>query len=185
MGQTDFDYGWNASDAAQPDPNENPGAAFDALPSSQDCDGSLICERCGKFHGRCSQATAIKENNMALPTGGGSTQTSRSNQTGLPKLALSDLSRTPKEAKIGGVKIVEGNFGTQVLVRLAIGGESRLWYLTANMKKNPNYKALIDKFGNEENDWVNQAILLSIVTDDVTEQQFIRVTFPTGKAGRS
>lgn len=116
---------------------------------------------------------------MALPTGGNSNSGSRrADRGGVPKLQITDLSRTPKEAKITGVKAVEGQYGAQVLCKLAIGGESRLWYLTADIKKNPNYKLLIDKFGTEENDWMNQTILLGTVTDDVTEQAFIRVTFP-------
>ena len=123
-----------------------------------------------------------------LPTNGGSAP--RTKRAGaLPYIKNEQLSTTPKTAKILAVKVVDGRFGQQVLLKLAFEGGT--WFLGLNTKvndngqyRNPNYKLLIDKFGPDENNWVDQSILLFLEQDDFSGQYFMRADFPTTTAAK-
>ncbi len=93
------------------------------------------------------------------------------------RLRVEDLSTTPRDAKIIAVKAdLEGRFGAQVIAKLAVNGDTKFWYLS--IKKNPNYKLLVEKFGHDENDWAGQKILLATQQDEFSDQYFVRVSFP-------
>jgi hypothetical protein len=99
------------------------------------------------------------------------------------RLHQTDLSKTPREGKIIMVKAdPNGRFGAQVICKVAVNGEIKFWYL--DIKKNPNYRLLVEKFGNDENDWVNQKILLGLDLDEFSDNYFVRVSFPATEKGR-
>jgi len=107
------------------------------------------------------------------------TKTKRSGK-GIPYITTDDLSRQPKEAKILDVRTdSENKFGPRVILKVAMDGKT--WFFGVNIKKNPNYKLLLDKLGREENDWVGQKLLLNLEQDEFTENYYPRVTFPTVK----
>ena len=157
---------------------------IDSLPSQQTeaCGGTVECRACGKFHGWCDELTKNKENITMLPQAEGSTsnRASRGDNNKSNRLRVEDLSTTPREGKIVAVRAdLQGKYGAQVIVKLAVGGETKFWYL--DIKKNPNYKLLTAKFGHDENEWVGQKILLGTEKDDFTDNYFVRVSFPISK----
>lgn len=102
-------------------------------------------------------------------------------RTGVPFLTSEDLSKSPKEGKILGVRHdPENKFGPAVLVKLALDGKAFMW--TLRVKKNPNLQLLIGKFGRDENDWVGQKIRLYLELDEFSEQYFPRVQFTDEKS---
>lgn len=162
MNDTDFTYGYGAEQ-------------YDPETPLLDCTGSVICSKCGKFHGYCDTINQLKEKQM-LPNpdqeqGGSTRKTSN-------RLHVSDLSKQPREAKIVMVKAdPKGRYGPQVICKVAVNGEVKFWYL--DIKKNPNYKLLVSQFGNDENDWAGQKILLGTEQDEFSDNFFVRVSFPT------
>lgn len=162
MTDTDFNYGANEQ--------------YDPETPLLDCTGRVQCTKCGKFFGYHDSITQLQEKQM-LPnpesagSGGGKTQKPSN------RLQTTDLSRQPREAKIVMVKSdPSGRYGAQVICKIAVNGEVKFWYL--DIKKNPNYKLLVDKFGNDENDWVSEKILLGVEKDDFSDNLFVRVSFP-------
>lgn len=116
--------------------------------------------------------------NMLPQSGGGASNptTQKSDRGGLPRLDVSMLSaRQEKEFKIQSVRAEEGKFGTQVSLKGSLEGTTVMWYLS--IKNNPCYDALVEKFGQEENDWAGQLVLLHIEQDKHTEKWYPRVTF--------
>ena len=111
-----------------------------------------------------------------LPNPDQAPQRGANNQRKSNRLRVEDLSHEPREAKILAVKAdPDGRFGAQVIAKIAVNGEIKFWYL--DIKKNPNYKHLVGKFGNDENDWAGQRILLGLEQDNFSDNWFIRVTF--------
>lgn len=101
---------------------------------------------------------------------GGSQKTSN-------RLRSEDLSKEKRDAKILAVKAdPDGRYGAQVIVKVAVNGGVKFWYL--DIKKNPNYKLMVEKFGNDENDWVDARIQLDLEQDGFSDNWFIRVHFP-------
>jgi len=93
------------------------------------------------------------------------------------------LTQQPKEAKILDVRLdSENKFGPRVILKIAIGGSTR--FFGVNLKKNPNYQILLDKFGRDENEWVGQKILIGLEKDEFTENYYSRITFPTSAKGK-
>jgi hypothetical protein len=118
-----------------------------------------------------------------LPTADQEQKQTRRTGKGIPYVTTEDLSRSAKEAKIMDVRADnENKFGPRIILKIAMDGKT--WFFGVNLKKNPNYKILLDKFGREENDWVGQKILLSLEQDEFTENYYARVTFPTGGKGK-
>lgn len=118
-----------------------------------------------------------------LPSSSGSSAPTGRKPGGMRYLKNEDLSTQPKEAKIIAVKGDPDNkFGARVILKMALNGETMFWGV--NIKKNPCYQTLEQKFGLDENDWVNQKVLLHLEQDEFSGSYFPRVTFPTGKAGK-
>jgi hypothetical protein len=181
---TEFNFGWNAEQ-----PTQENATAWDQDTLDELWAALFELEARARWIGnRVSELMLLlKEKNM-LPRSDSNDNSSQNSggrrggsQDGLPRLTTKMLNRTPREARIIAVRALEGKFGPQVLLKLALDGQSVLWYL--GVKNNPCFKALEHEFGNEENDWAQKTILLHNEQDEVTEQYFMRVTFPKeGKA---
>lgn len=112
-----------------------------------------------------------------LPSAHGGTQQGPKKQGGMVYLTNDMLSKQPKAGKILAVKVdTEGKFGTRVVCKLAFDGKTIFYGI--NIAKNPNYELMTARFGQDENDWVGQGILLGLEKDDFSDQYFVRVSFP-------
>lgn len=107
--------------------------------------------------------------------------TRRKRQTGGMKYLTNDnLSKEEKDAKILGVRYDgENRFGPRVILKIDLSGDVLFWGV--NIRKNPNYKMLVDRFGRDENDWVGENIKLFLEKDDFSESYFPRVEFGSKK----
>ena len=180
MADTDFEFGYNETDTEQ---TTEPDTSND----DNRCMAPIYCPACRRRHGLCSEVEAQLKGENMLPQADGNSSSgnssSRRRSGGLRYLKIEDLSKTPREAKILAVKAQEdGRFGAAVVIKLALEGNTMFW--TVNVKRNPNYRLLVDKFGQEENDWAGQKILLNLEADEFSDQLFPRVGFPT-EAGKS
>lgn len=157
MSDTDFEFGANTQEGS-------------------DCGGTVECSVCGKFHGWCNELDKLKENKM-IPSSGEAGSTGRRGGTS-NRLTAADLSKEPRDAKILAARYeAEGKFGKpQVIVKMAINGTIRFWYL--DMKKNPNLQLLIEQFGKNENDWAGERILMGLEEDPFHDTWYPRVSFP-------
>lgn len=165
MNDTDFNYGANEQ--------------YDPETPLLDCTGRVQCTKCGKFFGYHDSITQLQEKQMLPNPDSTSGSSSGGGRTQKPsnRLHVNDLSKQPRDAKIVMVKAdPSGRYGPQVICKIAVNGEIKFWYL--DIKKNPNYKLLVDKFGNEENDWAGEKILLGTEQDSFSDNYFIRVSFP-------
>jgi hypothetical protein len=141
----------------------------------EECSGTVECRSCNKFHGWCDEVTAKLKGEQMLPTA--DQPTGRTGRAKTNRLRPEDLNAQPREAKIKMVKAdPDGKFGSQVIVKLAVNGEVKFWYIS--LAKNPNYKILTEKFGHDENDWAGETILLGTEKDEFSDNLFIRVSFP-------
>lgn len=165
---TDFTFGLN-----------EPAETIDqriAREYAERCMHSVNCTNCGYFHGYCAE---IKEKSTMLPTGDEGQTTRGKRAGGMEWLKNEDLSKTAKEAKILGVRLdSENRYGPRVNVKLAIDGKIKFWGIPTKKSNSPNYRLLLDKFGADENDWVNQRILILLEQDEFSGQWFPRVDFP-------
>lgn len=122
-----------------------------------------------------------------LPAADGGSQDTgsrkRSKQGALTYLTNDMLSsKEVRTGKILATKLDEENrFGARVILKMAFEGKTVFYGV--NIKKNPNYKLLLDQFGREENDWVGNTIGLKLEKDEFTDGYFARVSFPE-KQGR-
>jgi hypothetical protein len=74
-----------------------------------------------------------------------------------------DLKSTPTEVKILAVNYeAENRFNKRpsIVLKLALNGQTKFWRV--DIAKNPNYKKLLDRFGAEENDWLDNKVLLAL-----------------------
>jgi hypothetical protein len=166
MSDTDFEFGHNE-------------------PADYRCMGSVQCKVCGKFHGYCAEVLEEKEKQKMLPTGDETPAAGKKRTGGMEWLKNEDLSKTPKEAKILGVRLDgENRYGPRVNVKLALEGKIKFWGIPTAKSKSPNYRLLLDKFGADENDWVDKRILILLEQDEFSGQWFPRVDFPEVKKGR-
>lgn len=175
MPDTDFNYGQN----------EDIDARIEREAATR-CMGRVLCTDCGKSHGYCAEIDEERKNKM-LPTGEGSANEGRNNKKpgSMKWIKTEDLSTTPKEAKILMVRLnKQGRFGARVELKLAFEGQICYFGVPPN-KEVTNYALLLEKFGAEENDWVDQRILLFLEKDKFSEQYFIRVDFPKKEKQRS
>lgn len=169
---TDFNYGANEESIDQRIARENAAR----------CMERICCNVCGFSFGFCQELQDDKEKLRMLPSGNEpSTGKKTTSKSGLKWLSNEDLSPQPQEAKILGVNYnKDGRFGARVEMRLAFNGETVYWGVPPKKDdKNPNYKLLIEKFGPNENDWVDQRILLFLEPHPFyVGQYFVRVDFP-------
>lgn len=121
-----------------------------------------------------------------LPTSASSSTASGKRREGAMKwLKVEDLSTVAKEAKILMVRLNKnGRFGARVEMKLAFDGQIVYFGVPPNPEVT-NYAVLLEKFGPEENDWVDQRILLYLEKDKFSEQYFIRVSIPPAETKRS
>jgi hypothetical protein len=134
-------------------------------------------ERITEITKHLKENTLLPKADSAPTTSGKST---RSRGQGLNWLRNEDLSKTPKAAKILAVRYDgENKFGPRVILKMAFEGETKFWGVS--IKKNPNYKLLLEKFGEDENDWVSSSILLWLEAEEFSEQYYTRVGFPEAK----
>lgn len=122
-----------------------------------------------------------KENEDMLPSAGsGGNRSGRGGgaaNNSLPYLSAAVLTTEEKEATIIAVKNEPNhNFGPSVVVKLTLEGKNYLW--TLNVKKNPNFEILLNKFGKDETKWSGKKILLVLEQDAFSEQFNIRTHFP-------
>lgn len=186
-GPTDTDFGFGHNEVVTT--NEG-GPDIDrriAEEAAGRCMGRVYCQVCKTFHGYCVEVAEDKERLKMLPTGNESAGSGQKRKGGMDWLKNEDLNTTGKEAKILMVRYnKEGRFGARVEMKLAIDGMIRYWGVPPKSDdRNPNYKLLTDKFGHDENNWVEQRIILLLVQDDFSQQYFVRVDFPSPAAKQS
>lgn len=141
------------------------------------CDGQILFDNANEW---LADMKTEEETDEMLPTSGsGGTPKGKSRAGAMKFITNEMLSMQDQEATILGIKLDEENkFGARVILKLAFQGQTVFWGV--NIKKNPNYQMMLEKFGPEENDWVNQKILLHLEKDDFTGNYFPTVAF--GKA---
>lgn len=146
------------------------------------CMGQVICKKCGKFHGYCVEITEEKEKLKMLPTGDNDNNRRRTTG-GLNFINTPDLSTSPTEAKILLVKFTEkGKQGPSITLKLAFKGEIRYLWIPCR-KSDARYKTMIDSFGADENNWIDERIQIALEKDEFTEgyRTIIRVMEKKGK----
>ena len=189
----DFDFGYNLPDArAAAGPS---GSVADEL---TDCMGTLVCPKCGRFHGYCSEINAQLtgttegpqlrngENDEMIQRGNeskGQRRGGRTNQ-GVPFLTVDKLSSDHSPATILAARLQDDNFkpnGPQVVVvKILLRSNTFLWTLRSN---NPNLDALVDAFGPDESTWENRKISMYIEEDNFDGKKWIRCEAVTESAG--
>lgn len=157
-------------------------------------DGVLLKSHVKRMHSEIGDALRKalpdleKENVEMLPNSGQPTQGRRQGSgrgagNSLPFLNADMLSTQPKEARILMVRNEpQHRFGPSVVVKLALEGKTVLW--TLNVSNNPNFGILLNKFGKDENEWVDKRILLLLEQDEFSEQYNIRTQFPVSQKGK-
>jgi hypothetical protein len=147
--------------------------------SKERCMETVTCFACGTVHGYCTEIKDDKEKLKMLPDGNEAKRGRSNNKGGMNWIKTETLSTTPEEAKILMVRYnEEGQFGAQVELKLAFKGQIYFWGLRPQMKNSPNYRLLKERFGSNENDWVDQRILLLLEQDQFSGRYFPRVDFP-------
>lgn len=173
-------------------------AAFALSVSQYKPQGEAICSDCNKVlmwnnvesfliqveghgFGRCINQTK-EQNEMAMPTAtGGEGSGSRSRSTrrdGPPWLKTEHLTDEPKRAKILALKVEKSKYNDLVL-KITMGGQAYFWGLKTSYA---TYKAMLDRFGDDENNWTGSEILLNNQLDEFSEQKRIHVEFPDEQA---
>jgi hypothetical protein len=175
---TDFSFGHNVPDEST---SRESGAEIDrriAEEAAKRCMGRVYCQICKTFHGYCAEVKEDKEKLKMLPTGDGNT-TTRQRQGGLNFINLQDLTTTPQEAKILMVKLTEKGKNGQpsITLKVAFKGDIRYIWLPAR-KSDPRYNLLLNEFGPDENDWVDERIHLFLEKDNFTENYQQRILVP-------
>jgi hypothetical protein len=169
---TDFNYGANV-DAE--DPNR--------------CMGQVVCKKCGKFHGYCIEVEEEKEKSKMLPTGEKEDGRRPQRSGGLNFINTVDLTAQPQEAKILMVKYTDkGKQGPSITLKLAFKNEIRFLWVPCR-KSDPRYAILLNSFGPNENNWIDERINLLLEKDDFSDnyKQSIQVPekTPAKKGGKN
>jgi hypothetical protein len=89
----------------------------------------------------------------------------------VPFLKVEDLSKDPKTAKILAVATKDTGFN-DLIVKVAISGRSYFFGLKAS---NPNYEALFNAFGGDENDWIGEEFTVGLNWNEFYEKSFVHV----------
>lgn len=136
---------------------------------------------CGNVKERIRDITAeVRKENMIPTTGNDGGNAGKRKRTGFPYVTIDDLSKSPQEFRVIGAKLdKEGQYGPRIILKGAFKGETYLF--TLNIKNNPNVVALTEKFGRDENDWVDKKFTVFAEEDDFTGRLQIRVGFTAGK----
>jgi len=119
---------------------------------------------------------------MSLPTPGGGKRDAERGNSGasrgnrkppaVPFLRVEDLNPEEKNvAKILAVQTQNTGFN-DVIVKIALGGRSYFFGLKAS---NPNYEALFNAFGENENKWVGESFTIGLNWNDFYEKNFVHV----------
>ena len=116
-----------------------------------------------------------------LPTGKDTDNKGKKYQGGMDYLKNDDLNKDKKEAKILGVKATKTRFGPRVIVKIAFNGGTKFWSLNTDIENSPNYRLMIEKFGRDENDWIDKRVFLFLEQDEFSGNWFPRVDFPVEK----
>lgn len=173
---TDFEFGYNTTESID---------ERIAREHAERCMERIECNVCGFSFGFCQELKDEKEKLKMLPTGDNAgSRKKTAGKSGINWLSTEDLSTQPQEAKILSVFYNKnGRFGARVEMKLAFNGEIIYWGVEPKKDSNsPNYKMLLEKFGPNENDWIDQRILLYVEPHKFYENQFyIRVDFPEKK----
>lgn len=172
---TDFNYGANETESVD---------QRIAREHAERCMERIVCNVCGFSFGFCQELQDEKEKIRMLPSGNEQSSGKRTTKSGIKWLAPEDLNTTPQEAKILSVFYnKDGRYGARVEMKLAFDGEIVYWGVEPKKdSKSPNYKLLLEKFGANENDWIDQRILLYTEAHKFYEGQwYIRVDFPANK----
>jgi hypothetical protein len=181
---TDFDYGANTSPES--------GVEIDrriAEEAADRCMGRVACQVCKKFHGYCVEITEEKEKLKMLPTGedGGNNRRGSGRQSGgLNFINNVDLTDQPQEAKILMVKFTEkGKQGPSITLKLAFKNEIRYLWVPCR-KSDQRYTSMLNAFGANENNWVDERIILLLEKDEFSEgfRTAVRVPAETKKGGK-
>lgn len=174
---TDFHFGANSN------PVESVDERIEREQSSR-CMEKITCFACGNYHGYCTEITEEKEKLKMLPSGDGTQTATKTKKGGLNWVTIDALSTAPKEAKVLMVRYQEdGAWGPRVNLKLAFNGE--IAYLGMKpSKKDPRYKILVETFGQDENNWVDQRFFLVAEKDEFSESYNMRVQIPTAKKGK-
>ena len=147
-----------------------------ARESAERCMEKIYCTVCKTYHGYCAEIVEEKEKMKMLPTGDEQSGTKR--KGGLNWVTLESLTSQPQEAKILMVKYnAEGKWGASVTLKLAFQGEIK--FLNVKPKKTDSrYKLMLDHFGADENNWVDQRITLSAEKDEFSEGYRMKLDLP-------
>lgn len=162
----------------------------------ENCGGTVECRACGKYHGWCDELTALRnlQGEKMLPEPGTPQQqqsTGRSRRTKTDNVwlnvefvsSLGVVAEGPgADAKCLAVKYEphpKEKFGKQpgpqVVVKLAIGGQTKFWNL--DIANNPNYKYLCEQFGKDENDWPGQKFQIGLEQHEFYDNLLLRAMF--------
>ena len=171
---TDFRFGANVPDGGEESIDERI-----AREQQERCMSRVYCSECKTYHGYCAELKEDKEKLKMLPTGDGNTTNTRQRQGGLNFINPQDLTTTPQEAKILMVKLTEKGKNGQpsITLKVAFKGDIRYVWLPAR-KSDPRYALLLNLFGPDENNWVDERIHLYLEKDDFTENYQQRITVP-------
>ena len=163
---TDFTFGANVPHGDSESIDERI-----ARQAAERCMEKVYCGACKKYHGYCAEITEEKERLKMLPTGDG-TGTRRTGGGGLAFINPEDLSTQPQEAKILMVKFTEKGGKSQqpsITLKVAFKGDIRYVWVPARMS-DPRYKMLINSFGPDENNWIDERFTLYLEKNEFTEK---------------
>lgn len=181
---TDFEFGHNNNPHTETREDIDRRIAEQA---ASRCMGRVACQLCGKFHGYCIEVEEEKERTKMLPTGDNNDSSkNRARTGGLNFLNAQDLTSNPQEAKVLMVRYTEkGKSGPSITLKIAFKGDIRYLWVPAR-KSDPRYATLLNAFGPDENNWVDQRINLFLEKDDFSENYVQRIAVPKEKpAARS
>lgn len=176
---TDFSFGHNVPDESE---SRESGAEIDrriAEEAAGRCMGRVYCQVCKTFHGYCAEVKEDKEKLKMLPTGDDRSNNTQRRAGGLNFINPQDLTTTPQEAKILMVRLTEKGKNGQpsITLKVAFKGDIRYVWLPAR-KSDARYALLLNAFGPDENNWVDERIHLFLEKDEFSENYQQRITVP-------
>lgn len=102
----------------------------------------------------------------------GGRSSNKGKPSGIQWLRNEDCSTDRTTAKIIGVKVGADNFGNDVVnLKIAFKGQTFLDGIRTN---NPNLEILTHAFGDDENGWVGQELLIYLEEDDFSGKKYRR-----------
>lgn len=167
---TDFSFGANV-------PSESVDERI-AREQAERCMERIYCSACKTYHGYCAELKEDKEKLKMLPTGDAATS-QRQRTGGLNFINPQDLTTTPQEAKILMVRLTEKGKNGQpsITLKVAFKGDIRYLWLPAR-RSDARYNLLLNAFGPDENNWVDERIHLYLEKDEFSENYQQRISVP-------